>query len=396
MFAKPNNLEMEEVSEHNADKMITFGRQSSRKKRTVILIAVTAVVLIIAGALLAYFLTRKSIDGGKEDDDGKEEEVEEVKIQAGAVRGLQEGDAIAFKGIPYAKPPSGKLRWKPPVSCEENNCWTGTLNAGQFGSICAQQDVLSTTSDAQSVLGSEDCLFVNVWTPKERPKGKLLPVLVFIHGGFLLYLSGNWKGIHPTPEMVVDMNIVGVSFNYRLNAFGFLALPSLAEASSTNTSGNYGFMDQMLALKWVKTNIEKFGGDPNSVTLLGSSSGGTSVLGLLASPSATGLFHRAILMSASAIFNKSWEDAARDNEVFLRNASCLRNNNHTAVRDCLYKLTPRQIQDAIPWNDYPNWRMNDLLELPTKKPLCWSAGSGGQDCRVGSSPCCHGHQRRSK
>lgn len=73
------------------------------------------------------------------------------------------------------------------------------------------------------VLGSEDCLFVNVWTPKERPKGKLLPALVFIHGGFLLYLSGNWRGLHPTPEMVVDMNIVGVSFNYRLNAFGFLA-----------------------------------------------------------------------------------------------------------------------------------------------------------------------------
>ena len=90
------------------------------------------------------------------------------------------------------------------------------------------------------------------------------------------------------------------------------------------------------------------------------------MLGLLASPSAAGLFHRAILMSASAIFNKSWKDAANDNEVFLRNASCLRNNNHTAVRDCLYELTPRQIQDAIPWNNYPNWRMDDLLELPTK------------------------------
>lgn len=358
---------MEKVSEPNEDKKLTFGRQSGLKKRTAILIAVTAVVIIIAVALLAYFLTRKSSDGKKssEDEISKVEQAEEVKIQAGAVRGLQEGKAIAFKGIPYAKPPSVQQRWKPPVSCEENDCWTGTLNASQFGSICAQQDVLSTTGDAQSVLGNEDCLFVNVWTPKERPKGKLLPVLVFIHGGFLLYLSGNWRGIHPNPEMVVDMNIVGVSFNYRLNAFGFLALRSLAEASSTNTSGNYGFMDQILVLKWVKTNIEKFGGDPKSVTLLGSSSGGTSVLGLLASPNATGFFHRAILMSASAIFNKSWEDAASDNEVFVRNASCPRNDNHTAVRDCLYKLTPRQIQDAIPWIDYPNWRMNDLLELPT-------------------------------
>lgn len=264
---------MEEVSEPNADKKLTFGRQSGLKRRTFILIAVTAVFIIIAGSLLAYFLTRKSSDGKKssEDEVGKVEQAEEVKIQAGAVRGLQEGEAIAFKGIPYAKPPSGQQRWKPPVSCEENNCWTGTFNASQFGSICAQQDVLGTTGDSQSVLGSEDCLFVNVWTPKERPKGKLLPVLVFIHGGFLLYLSGNWRGIHPNPEMVVNMNIVGVSFNYRLNAFGFLALRSLADASSSNTSGNYGFMDQILALKWVKTNIEKFGGDPTSVTLLGSS-----------------------------------------------------------------------------------------------------------------------------
>ena len=360
---------MEEVSEPNADKKLTFGRQSGLKKRTVILIAVTViVVIIIAVALLAYFLTRKSSDGAKkssEDEGGQVEQVEEVRIQAGVVRGRQEGEAIAFKGIPYAKPPSGQQRWKPPVSCEEDHCWNGTFNASQFGSICAQQDVLGTTGDTQNVLGSEDCLFVNVWTPKERPNGKLLPVLVFIHGGFLLYLSGNWRGIHPTPEMVVDMNVVGVSFNYRLNAFGFLALCSLADASSTNTSGNYGFMDQILALKWVKTNIEKFGGDPKSVTLLGSSSGGTSELGLLASPSAAGLFHQAILLSASAVFNKSWEDAASDNEVFLRNASCARNNSHTAVRECLYKLTPRQIQDAIPWNDYPNWRMDDLLELPT-------------------------------
>ena len=125
-------------------------------------------------------------------------------------------------------------------------------------------------------------------------------------------------------------------------------------------------MDQILALKWVKTNIENFGGDPESVTLIGSSSGGTSVLALLASPSATGLFHRAILMSASAVFNKSWEDAASDNEVFLKKASCVSNNSLEAQRGCLYKLTPRQIQDAIPWTEYPNWRMDDLLELPTK------------------------------
>jgi len=148
-----------------------------------------------------------------------------------------------------------------------------------------------TTQNAENVIaGNEDCLFISVWSPKERPDGQLLPVLVFIHAGFLLYLSGNWQGLHPSPEMVVDMNIVGVSFNYRLNAFGFLALNSLANASSSNTSGNYGFMDQILALEWVQTNIEKFGGDPTSVTLMGSSSGGTSELALLASPKGRGTF----------------------------------------------------------------------------------------------------------
>ncbi|KAJ7330644.1 hypothetical protein OS493_022259 [Desmophyllum pertusum] len=297
---------------------------------------------------------------------------DEVEMQAGVVRGRKEGEALVFKGIPYAKPPSGERRWKPPVPCEKNTCWSGTFNASQFGSICAQQDFLGTTGNAENVIGSEDCLFVNVWAPKERPKGELLPVLVFIHGGYLLYLSGNWKGFHPSPEMVVDMNIVAVSFNYRLNAFGFLALQSLSDSSSQNTSGNYGFMDQIMAFKWVKKNIEKFGGDPKSVTLMGSSSGGTSELALLASPGAAGLFHRAIIMSASAVFNKSSVDAARDNEIFVRNSNCVRNsstagdNNLEAERDCLYKLTPRQVQDAIPWSEYPNWRMDDLLELPTK------------------------------
>jgi len=110
-------------------------------------------------------LTRKSSGDAKkscEDKDGKVEQAEEVRIPAGAVRGRQEGEAIAFKGIPYAKRPSGQQRWKPPVSCEEDNCWTGIFNASQFGNICAQQDVLNTTGDAQRVIGSEDCLFVNV------------------------------------------------------------------------------------------------------------------------------------------------------------------------------------------------------------------------------------------
>lgn len=340
------------MSESPKPTSTSFTGHSRRGKR-IFLAAIVVVIVAVSVALLVYFLTVK-----------RESAEVEVELQAGVVRGRQEGEALVYKGIPYADPPIKERRWKPPNPCEKNTCWRGTFDAGDYGSICAQQDLLSTTQNPENVIGHEDCLFINVWTPKKRSTGQLLPVLVFIHGGFLLYLSGNWQGLHPSPELVVDMNIVGVSFNYRLNAFGFLALNSLADALPSKTSGNYGFMDQILALKWVQANIEKFGGDPKSVTLMGSSSGGTSELALMASGNAAGLFHRAILMSASAIFNKSSDEAAVDNKIFVKSSSCER-NSLSAERECLYQLTPKQIQDAIPWNDYPNWRMDDLLDLPT-------------------------------
>ena len=326
-----------------------------RKTKIAVVTMISLLVLAIVTGVIVYFVK------GKVEKQSQEIQLE---IRGGVVRGQYDGDAVVFKGIPYAEPPVGTRRWQASVRCDVNKCWNGTLDATKFGSICVQQDVLSP-NDPSKVIGSEDCLFVNVWTPRERSPEQLLPVLVYIHGGYLLYSSGSWKGLHPTPEMVSEMKIVGVSFNYRLNAFGFLALKSLADASPSNTSGNYGFMDQILALKWVQANIRKFGGDPESVTLMGQSSGGTSELALLASPTASGLFHRAILMSASAIFNKSWEDAATDNEIFVNNSRCDRSNS-TAERKCLYELSPTQIQNAIPWDVYPFWRMSDLMDLPTK------------------------------
>ena len=333
------------------------------KRRVAFVLAAAAFVAILSG-LLYYYFSRKV----KEYEQILLEENQHMKvtIKAGVIRGKFEGDAVVFKGIPYAKPPVGNLRWKAPVSCDENvnKCWNGTLDASEFGSWCAQQDVLHTP-DPTKVIGSEDCLFINVWTPKHRSTGILLPVLVYIHGGFLMYSSGDWNGLHPQPEMVSEMNIVGVSFNYRLNAFGFLALKSLAEASPSKSTGNYGFMDQILALKWVRANIHKFGGDPKSVTLIGQSSGGTSELALLASPSAAGLFHRAIVMSASAVYNKSWEDAADDNKIFIKNCDCVRNSS-AAERDCLYQLTTEKLEAAIPWDVYPFWHMSDSMDLPQK------------------------------
>ena len=327
----------------------------SRKMKIIAITIISLLVLAIVAGVIVYFLNRKV---------GKQPQEIQLEIQGGVVRGQYDGDAVVFKGIPYAEPPVGTRRWQASVPCYVNKCWNGTLDATKFGSSCVQQDVASP-NDPSKVIGSEDCLFVNVWTPRERSPEQLLPVLVYIHGGYLLYFSGNWKGLHPSPEMVSEMKIVGVSFNYRLNALGFLALKSLADVSPSKTSGNYGFMDQILALKWVQANIRKFGGDPESVTLIGQSSGGTSEVALLASPGASGLFHRAILMSASAVFNKSWEDAAIDNEIFVNNSKCGRSSSK-AERKCLYKLSPTQIQNAIPWDVYPFWRMDDLMDLPTK------------------------------
>lgn len=335
-----------------------------RRNRRVALVFIAFAFVAILVGLLYYYFSRKVKEYEKVLSD--EYEQIEVKIHSGVVCGKREGNAIVFKGIPYAKPPVGNRRWKAPVPCDRhvNKCWNGTFNASEFGSMCAQPDVLHT-KDPSKVIGSEDCLFINVWTPKKRPSEKLLPVLVYIHGGFLMYSSGDWNGLHPPPEMVSKMQIVGISFNYRLNAFGFLALQSLAANSPSKTSGNYGFMDQILALEWVRTNIKKFGGDPESVTLIGQSSGGTSGLALLASPRAAGLFHRAILMSSSVIFNKSSEDAAHDNKIFVKNSKCVRSNS-SSERECLYNLTPEQIEVAIPWDVYPYWAMPDLMDLPTQ------------------------------
>lgn len=346
------------TSEDESDVEEYFSSRPSKVRRKTKIITITIIsllVLAIVAGIIGYFLNRKV--------ETQPQEIQ-LEIQGGVVRGQYDQEAVVFKGIPYAEPPVGSRRWQASVPCNVNKCWNGTFDATKFGSICVQQDVASP-NDPNKVIGSEDCLFVNVWTPRERSPEKLLPVLVYIHGGYLLYLSGNWKGLHPSPEMVSDMKIVGVSFNYRLNAFGFLALKSLADVSPSKTSGNYGFMDQILALKWVQANIRKFGGDPESVTLIGQSSGGTSEVALLASPGASGLFHRAILMSASAVFNKSWEDAAIDNEIFVNNSKCDR-SSATAERKCLYKLSPAQIENAIPWDVYPFWRMADLMDLPTK------------------------------
>ena len=296
---------LQEEMERNKHISDSSSSNSRNRKRT-------AVVIIIVVFCLSYFLTRITRSKVNSRD-------AQVTIDGGKIAGYNVGHVSVIKVIPYAKPPVSMKRWPPPEPCGKGKCWNGTFDATKFGEMCFQTDVMNTSI----VKGQEDCLLVNVWSPNLNSKNKL-PVLVFMHGGFLNFGSGNALGLNPNSEMVSELNIVGVSFNYRLNAFGFLSLNAFSRSSPMDTSGNYGFMDQILALQWTKVNIEKFGGDPHKVTILGQSSGGTSELALLTCPMAKGLFHGVIMMSGSAVYNKSASDASRDNETFVRNSECQR------------------------------------------------------------------------
>ncbi|XP_061169446.1 para-nitrobenzyl esterase-like [Saccostrea echinata] len=278
-----------------------------------------------------------------------------ISTECGLIQGIKDKSYV-FKGIPYALPPVRNRRWNQPipVSREVGTCWQRIYPALKFGNTCAQKNPLNESL----TLGSEDCLYLNVWTPTVTKSDKL-PVMVYIHGGSLQFANGNWPTYCPTESLAMETDIVHVSFNYRLHAFGFMALDILSAASGTKTSGNYGFMDQLAALQWVKANIENFGGDPNKITLYGQSSGGTSVFALLASPFSNGLFQRAWMLSASPILNKTLEDASRDNRVFLERSGC-------STVQCLYDLPVDDVIKAVPWNIYPFWAMTDQGNLPVK------------------------------
>ncbi|KAL1006979.1 hypothetical protein UPYG_G00080110 [Umbra pygmaea] len=309
-------------------------------QRCIFLISLGVVSLLTLAGYLAY--VAQTLPPG----------VVEVATTCGQLKGTQRNGAYSFKGIPYAAPPVGEQRWAPPA---EPQCWHGVADASRFRSMCPQVRPLSENG---RIMGQEDCLYINVWTPTLKP-GAGLPVMVWIHGGYLHMLSGGEEGYSPTEELAARTEMVYISFNYRLNALGFLALELLREGSPTNTSGNYGFMDQIEALKWVQKNIRVFGGDPNQVTIFGQSSGGTSVWTLMMSPLAKGLFHRAVDMSGSYVYNASLKKAELDNLIFLNRTSC----NNLA---CLRKLSISQILRAIPWQEYPSWAADDLVDLPTK------------------------------
>lgn len=214
-----------------------------------------------------------------------------AKTTGGSVSGVSEEGVTSFKAIPYAKPPAGELRWRAPQAPER---WRGIRDGSHFGAICMQPDAPAL---ARQPAMSEDCLTINVWRP-EGAAGKRLPVLVWIHGGG--WVSGSSAEPEYDGSALARRGIVVVSFNYRLGRFGFFAHPGLSAARPDGPLlGNYGYMDQLAALRWVRGNISAFGGDPQKVTIFGSSAGGSSVEAMMMAPDARGLF-RAATTSSSA------------------------------------------------------------------------------------------------
>jgi para-nitrobenzyl esterase len=217
-----------------------------------------------------------------------------VTSPAGSLEGRREGALRVFKGIPYASPPVGEARWRPPASMPS---WPGVRPAVEFGPACTQPTPRDTSIYANDLRPtSEDCLTLNIWAPVDALRA---PVLVWIHGGALQ--TGSSKESLYDGARLATHGLVVVSINYRLGVLGYLAHPELSAESSLGISGNYGLLDQIEALRWVKRNIGAFGGDPANTTIAGESAGGLSVMYLMSSPDARGLFSKAIAQSAYMI-----------------------------------------------------------------------------------------------
>ena len=236
----------------------------------------TGLMIILGSALYA------------QQNDGNNSEAPMVKTASGIVLGITDGEVSIFKGLPYAAPPVGEHRWRPPQPVKP---WEGVRDASEFCANCAQAG-WGAAPGTISEGSSEDCLYLNVWLPAGARPGAKLPVMVWIHGG--AFVGGSGSGPRTAGNEFAKQGIILITINYRLGRLGHFAFPALSKEHPEEPKGSYAFMDQIAALKWVQQNITEFGGDPDNVTIFGFSSGGVSVHSLLTIPAAKGLFHKAI------------------------------------------------------------------------------------------------------
>lgn len=278
-----------------------------------------------------------------------------------------------FKGIPYAAPPVGELRWKAPQDPEP---WKIPKLCDKFGSSCPSYPA-STDLDLQLETFDEDCLYLNVWTPAESQDSRL-PVMVYVHGGS--FLTGSAAKTFYNGAYLAKRDVVVVTFNYRLGIFGFFCHPGLADPLTGGSYGNYGLLDQIAALKWVRDNIAAFGGDPEKVTFFGESAGAVSVLALMSSPLSQGLYRAAIAQSGAIPFNLKSKEGASGFWAGITDKHGIAEGQ--ASLDAMRSLSWEQLLRMTPSNDglMPARSTLDLLcidgHLFKQQPLdVWRAGN---------------------
>jgi para-nitrobenzyl esterase len=265
-----------------------------------------------------------------------------VRIDTGEVRGRASGTSAAFRGIPYAAPPVGELRFRPPAPAES---WSGVREATGYGYVCMQSP--SSFEPKGTPMGSEDCLTLNVFSPDLHPSAPL-PVLVFVHGGFFSWGSASKRvdgeDIFDGAALARQLNAIVVTLNYRLGPLGFVAHPALAREDPRGSDGNYGLLDQLAALRWVRRNIAAFGGDAARVTLSGHSAGAISTIVLAASPLGAGLFSRAIAFSGGG-FARPEKRAQALGAALARALEC---DAVADVAGCMRSRTASDVVAAMP------------------------------------------------
>lgn len=279
----------------------------------------------------------------------------EVRIDSGLLRGIVENEVAIFRGVPYAAPAVGALRWRPPAAPAS---WDGVRDTRVFGPICPQPRLPPPVGPEGAE--SEDCLTLNLWTPAHAASAKL-PVMVWIHGGGFFLGAGSQPLYEGTA--LARQGAVVVTFNYRLGALGFLAHPALSREQAGGPLGNYGLLDQIAVLQWVQRNIAAFGGDPANVTIFGESAGGLSVQALMVSPLAAGLFSKAISQSGggTAVFLRTREGQGPAEQFGEAWARSIGKGNASA--DELRKLAVTELM-AQPFMSFPNVDGRVLIRSP--------------------------------
>ncbi|MEI7857445.1 MAG: carboxylesterase family protein [Methanomicrobiales archaeon] len=298
--------------------------------------------LILIGFSITAGCTQKGPDAGVVNKDAGI-----VKTDAGIVSGMQQGSLRVFTGIPFAAPPTGELRWRPPAPVQP---WEGTKETKVYSPACPQP---AAASPGTTLNMSEDCLYLNVWTPAKTADEKL-PVMIFFYGGAFGKIAGSMPLYNGTA--LAEKGVVVVTPNYRDGTLGFLAHPRLDTESPHNVSGNYGLLDQIAAMQWVQRNIGQFGGDPSRVTIFGQSAGGESILIHMVSPQSKGLFQQAIVESGTfwtrgaeidALNSKA--NAEQLGETFAQSLGYSGPDAITQMR----KLSASELANATPWPASP-------------------------------------------